>query len=214
MRLITSRIMTKSVSLEDALKVAPPKIRSLDEILATVKQTKTAAAEAAVVTAAVKEEPKVEVKAEPKVEVVAKAETKVEVKTAEFKEEPKAEVKTAQPKKPTLKMASSLDFRNWEAKEVVSAWGQHGTVTACMKNTADSTNNPKLYCELLQVAASVATEKIQKTAKTETPKTEKVASGPSWKKFAKLAPKEKQLVVDFFSKLYGKDYVEAMVTDY
>ena len=227
MRLITSKIMTKPVSLEEALKKEVPKIRTLDEILASVKQMKTAAVQpAATVTADKKEEPKVEAKAEAKVETKVeakvepkpevKAETKVEVKTAGFEQKSAA--------KPTLKIASSLDFRKWAAQEVVDAWKQHGTVEACVKNTADGTSNPKLYCTLLQTAAveadrivkAAAAKKTQKTAAKEEKPAEKATkvAGPNWKKIAKLSPQEKQFVVDFFSKLYGKDYVDALVTDY
>jgi len=224
MRLITSKIMTKPVSLEEALKKETPKARTLDEILASVKQMKTAAAQpAATITAAKKEEPKAEVKAEvkkeePKVEgkVEAKAEAKVEVKTAGFEQKPAA--------KPTLKIASSLDFRNWKAQEVLDAWKQHGSVEACVKNTTGGTSNPKLYCSLLQTAAGVADKVIKAAAAKKTEKTaakeEKPAdkatkvAGPQWKKIAKLTPKEKQFMVNFFSKLYGKDYVDALVTDH
>jgi len=221
--------MTKPVSLEDALKKEPPKFRSLDEILASASQIKTAAATQATVTAAVKEEPKAEVKEAKKEE--PKAEAKVEIKKAEFndsdkkdsdkkdsdkKDSDKKDPKTAE-KKNTLKMASSLDFRNWEAQEVVDAWKQHSTVEACVKNVGSDTSNPKLYCSLLQVAASEAgkiikaaeAKKVEKTAAQE-----KKVTGPVWKKIAKLTPEEKQFVSDFFSKLYGKDYVEALVTDY
>jgi hypothetical protein len=222
MRLITSKIITKPISLEEALKKEVPKVRTLDEILASVKQMKTAAVTpAVVVTAAVKEEPKVETKAEAKVEtkVEAKVETKVEVKTAGF--EQKAATK------PTLKIASSLDFRSWEAQEVADAWKQHGTVEACVKNTTSGTSNPKLYCTLLQEASVVADKVIKAAAAKKTEKTAAKAeakpaieakptkiAGPQWKKIAKLSPTEKQFVVDFFSKLYGKDYVDALVTDY
>lgn len=218
MRLITSKIITKPISLEEALKKEVPKVRTLDEILASVKQMKTAAVTpAVVVTAAVKEEPKVEAKVETKAE--AKVETKVEVKTAGF--EQKAATK------PTLKIASSLDFRSWEAQEVADAWKQHGTVEACVKNTTSGTSNPKLYCTLLQEASVVADKVIKAAAAKKTEKTAAKAeakpaieakptkiAGPQWKKIAKLSPTEKQFVVDFFSKLYGKDYVDALVTDY
>lgn len=113
--------------------------------------------------------------------------------------------------KKTLKMAAALDFRNWDASAVVDAWNQHKTVEACVKNVGDKTSDPQTYCGLLRVAASEA-GKIMKTAAA-APKEEKTAA-PIYKKIAKLSGEEQSFLREFFSKIYGKEYVDAMLGDY
>ena len=235
MRFVTDRISTKSISLEDAIKhqkeAKPQPQRSLDEILAGIKAAnavKLAAANAPkVVVAAKTEAPKAEApKAEaPKAEVKT-AETKAEAKTAakaEIKvaaelteqkkpEAPKAAPKTAAPTKMTLKVAKAMDFRDWEAKQVVDAWKQHGDINKCIASVKGKTSNPKTYCNLLRVAAVEATKVMTKLAAQKP--AGKVAKTAEYRKFAKLTANEQSFLRDYFQKLYGKDYVEAMLGDY
>lgn len=240
MNFFNQRIVTKSISLEEAVKKAkePKKaLRSLDEILADTSKIKTASAQAAEVKTAAKAEvaeaPKVEAKTEPKIEAKAeakpevqaeekKAEAAVQVKIAnempvpaakeEAKEAPKAHAQpttAAGTKTMKLSMTSSLDFRNWEAQAVVDAWKQHGSVEACVKNVGSNTSDPSTYCSLLKVAAGEA-EKTVKTASVES----KEAKAPVYKKFAKLTGNERTFLKEFFSKIYGVDYVDALLEDY
>ena len=243
MKFFSSKIVTKPISLEDAVKnaKAQPKVRSLDEIIASVKQVKMAAAKTEVKTA-IAEAPKVEaaktesvkepIKAEapkktesPKTE--AKAETQaVQIKTAkelapaaattpvvqpsEAKSIKPAEPKAAQAAKHTLKIASSLDFRNWEAQTVADAWKQHGTVEQCITNVGKQANDPKTYCGLLQVAASEANKIIKAAGSKKQTKT----ASPAFKKIAKLTPAEQSFLREYFGKIYGKEYVDALLGDF
>ena len=232
MKFVTDRISTKSISLEDAVKhqkeAKPQPQRTLDEILAGIKQAnavKLAAANAPKVVEAAKveapkaeapktEAPKAEVKvAEVKAEVktaAAKAEIKIAAELTEKKPEaPKAAPKAAAPKGVTLKVAKALDFREWEAKQVVDAWKQHGDINKCIASVKGKTSNPKTYCNLLRVAAVEATKVMTKVASQKP-----VAKTAEYRKFAKLTANEQSFLRDYFQKLYGKDYVEAMLGDY
>lgn len=283
MGFFTNKIVTKPISLEDAVKKEQPKVRSLDEILASVKQTKTAAAapQAEVKTAAV-EAPKVVEAAKVITEIKVSDEFKKEALTRvpipgvkddtwkmtpgesgqamdaakavgkspfapgalneistikpgrgqgakqvinpDIRQKMKAPVSPLSTQRPApapipapvasskhvLKLASKIDFRNWEAQAVVDAWKQHGTVEACVKNVGKDASDPKTYCALLRVAANEAT-KVVKSASAK--KEEKTAS-PIYKKIAKLTSNEQSFLREFFSKIYGKDYVEALLSDY
>lgn len=112
--------------------------------------------------------------------------------------------------KHTLKIASSLDFRNWEAQAVADAWKQHGSVENCMANVASQTNDPKSYCGLLRVAATEATQVI----KTAAAKKEEKTATPLYQKIAKLDAEKLSGLREYFTLIYGKDYVEAMLADF
>jgi hypothetical protein len=137
----------------------------------------------------------------------------------EKKEEEKACSMAASAPK-TMKVAKKLDFRGWKAEEVVAAWGQHGSMDKCIANVTAAKNDkgdaactdPKLYCGLLQVASTEA-GKMVKAASTEAPKTEQPK--PSvFKKIAKLSDKEKSFLSKYYSKLYGSEYVAALLENY
>jgi hypothetical protein len=220
MKFYSDKIVTRSISLEDAAKKAKdrPQMRSLDEIINNVQQVKTASTNAEVKTAAAEAPKAVEApKAEAKV-VEAKA-APVQVKVAEdlakAPEAPKTEAKKpvvkAEAKKLTLKIAKTLDFRPWEAQKIVDAWKSHGSVEKCIANVKGKVNDGKTYCGLLQVAATQATKAVKLASAT---KEKKVASTPEQKKFAKLTPNEQTFLREYFTKIYGKDYVEAMLGDY
>jgi len=236
MNFFTSKIVTKPISLEEAVKnsqaQASVKPRTLDEIIASGKAIKTASSQAEVKTAAVIEPPKVEVKPEIKVAMaplpvakkplakpvavpvapvasgqaeVTKAATEAEKAIVGKPVAPVAKAPMVASKK-VLKIASSLDFRGWEAQAVIDAWSQHKNMEGCVKNVAGSVSDPKTYCSLLSVAASEA-PKFVKTAKTE-----KVA----WKKIAKLTEKERSRLKAYWlgRGIYNQDYVDAMLGDY
>lgn len=233
MNFFNNRIVMKpGVSIEAAVAAAKPapQVRSLDDILADIdaknKGLKTASTEATVKTAA-SEAPKAEAAAniEPapapvSAPVQKTASVQVEVKTAAA-EAPKAEaakVETPAPKptKLALKIAKSLDFRQWEAQDVVKAWGQHGSYEKCCANVNGKVSDAKAYCGLLQVASQEA-GRVIKTAKLQAEQKvaakEEVAEG-RFKKLAKLTDKERSWLAKYWGQLYGDEYVKAMLEDY
>jgi len=110
--------------------------------------------------------------------------------------------------KGTLKIAKELDFRGWEAEKVASAWGEYGTSEKCEATVAGKTSDPKKYCELIRVAANVATVKIASAKKEE-----KVAS-PAFQKIAKLPAAQLAWLKEYYSKYYGEKFVAALLGDY
>jgi hypothetical protein len=208
------------------------------------KQVKTAAASAPVVKEAEKkEEAPAKVEAAPVAAAAPVAETKVEVKVAmeekkaagagnfgdkkappfgkkeeekkeegkdDKKDDKKEEEKACEASKAgiKLKVAKSLDFRPWNAEDVVKAWGQHGSLDACVANVKGKASDPKTYCMLLKAASETAKGMM----KTATSKKEKKAG--VFKKIAKLTDKEKSFLSKYFGKLYGDDYVSALLEDY
>ena len=117
-------------------------------------------------------------------------------------------------------MAKSLDFRGWEAQDVVTAWDQHGSFEKCVANVGSLVNEPKKYCKLLQVASAKAAS-IVKTAKAKESKVEKKAEAPKqaspkgvFKKLAKLDGEELAWLRNYWKELYGDAYVESMLKDY
>lgn len=119
--------------------------------------------------------------------------------------------------KKQLKMASKVNFTQWEEpKMVVDAWKQHGSIEACVKNVSGNTNDPQTYCALLQVAASEADKMVKAaSAKKQTKEASKKAPvAPVYKKIAKLTTKERSFLDEYFTKIYGKDYVDALLGDY
>jgi len=121
--------------------------------------------------------------------------------------------------KKTLKIASKINFTKWEdAQQVVDAWKQHGTQEACCSNVAGQTSDPQTYCKLLSVAANVASEQIKtaaskKQSKVASAKGEKTAA-PLYKKIAKLKKEDLSDLREYWTKIYGNEYVEAMLGDF
>lgn len=119
-----------------------------------------------------------------------------------------------------LKIAKRIDFRSWKAEDVVKAWEQHGSFDACVKNVSKLASDAKIYCGLLQTASGMAKETLEKTAdkkeKTETKKAslENKSKKGVWKKLAKLTDKERGMLEQYFRKLYGDGYVDALLADY
>lgn len=252
MKFFNSRIVTSEAKLEDAVKAAKEakvdEPRSLDELLADLdaqnKGIKTAGSDTPTKTAESQEAQ--EASTEVKVQVSEELQTKEaglenipedkrakpfgkkEEETAEEgkkddEDKEKEEGKCASAKPVVLKMASSIDFREWQAEDVVKAWKQHGSVEACIKNVGNDTDNPKMYCGLLQTASQLASEKLTKQAASEKAKKEaakKEAAAKdsqkrgAWKVLAKLTDKERSMLDKYWRKLYGDYYVDAMLNDY
>jgi hypothetical protein len=220
MKFYSNKISMKPISLEDAVKKIKeqPKARSLEEILADIKSKQTPIAQAPqLAKTAAAQSAKVEKTAggyPPKVEA-AKTTATIKVaeelrpaKPAEKKPDPKPEAKKATSNKLVMKLAKELDFRDWEAQQVVDAWSQHGSVAKCIANVKGKASNPETYCKLLQTAGGMA-EKTIKVAKVASAK-----KPAEFKKFAKLTPDEEARLRKYFTKYYGKDYVDALLGDY
>lgn len=289
MKFFSSKIVTKPISLEDAIKNAgnKPKYRSLDEIIASVKQVKTASAQAKTAAEPEVEPQKVEIKVagelqkealtrvdpsefpgekddifslspdeafrdrkhqeltgkHPGMKEVGKNKYKFD-NTPSYRKEKKEHLNkpttvpplsvgrdapVSKPKsigpapvsasgKKQLKMASKVNFTQWEdPKMVVDAWKQHGSVEACVKNISGNTNDPQTYCSLLQVAASEADKMVKAaSAKRQTKAASKKEApvAPVYKKIAKLTANERSFLDEYFTKIYGKEYVDALLGDY
>ena len=233
MKFFNARIVTKQVPLGAALKAESKPARTLDEILADIQQkgqvktaaavapqVKTAAVEAPVAEAPKAEEkkaeaPKVEVK-EAKKDLPDFIQKKIDEKAGkkdedkkddkDEKDEKKEEKASASPR--TIKMAKSLDFRGWEAEDVVKAWGQHGSHEKCVANVKKLVNEPATYCKLLHVASNKAAS-IVKTAAVK-----KASPKGVFKKLAKLSDEETSFLKKYWTELYGSEYVESMMKDY
>ena len=228
MKFFNTRIVTKTVQLDEAMK-AKPKNRSLDEILADVKQqgqVKTASSSAQVKVAETAPEAKAEAAPKAEVKEAKKAlppeflknikgkkgdEKDEDKKEKKDKDKDEKDAKCASSEKKTLKMASSLDFRKWAGEDVVRAWGQHGSHEKCVANVKDLVNEPVLYCKLLQVASGTAAS-IIKTANAK--KAEKTSPKGVFKKLAKLSDEEAAFLKGYWRDLYGDAYVESMMKDY
>lgn len=140
----------------------------------------------------------------------------------ELEENSKAKEKKASKKPVVLKVAKKDDFRQWTAEDVVKAWDNYGNMKACVASTKDRISNPDIWCGLLRVAsteagkilkaASQKNKKQKKQAKKqeEAPKESKVA----FRKIAKLPKKDLQLLRGYWARLYGEDYVAAMLDEY
>lgn len=215
MKFFSSKISTQTVSLKDALENAKnaPKVRSIDEIIASTKALKTAAASSPIIKTA-----SVQVKvAKEEVEEVEEDEDKKDEGDGKFnflefikkKKEEKKEASSNQTVK--LAMKSDLDFRGWTAEKVVGAWGAAGNMANCVASVKGLTNNPSMYCGLLQVAAKTADKVIKSAASA---RTEKVATAPAFKKLAKLSEKERSRVYNYWKDQYGEKYAKAMLENY
>lgn len=218
----------------------------LDRLAAENKQQKTAGTEQAVKTAAAPaapEAPKAEEKqASPDVKVEVSSELSPDKKAnldnlgdkkakpfgkkdedgeKEEKEEKKDGEKeeacmASSDKTVKIAMKKEIDFRGWDAADVVKAWDQHGGFKECVKNVGDRTDNPKLYCGLLQTASNMAKESIVKQAASA--KQEKAAEAKpkkgQWKKIAKLNDDQRSWLADYLGRIYGEKYVKALLEDY
>ena len=212
MKFITSRIHTgTTVSLQDAAKKAQQgQVKSIDEILADLKQVKTASTEQPMTKVASTEQPVV---------VVAKKkeeEEEVEVVEVEGKKVPKCKDCKHKPckcasKKSTLKVAKKLDFRGWSAEDIVKAWASHEDVKGCIANVQNKVNAPAVYCGLLQVASEEAS-KIIKAAQVKEQK--QVVASNGFEKLAKMSKDQIQLLREYFTPLYGEKYVDSLLGDY
>lgn len=216
MKLITDRIRLGTISLEEAGKKAQEatKVRSLDELLTDLKKAqlepvvKTASVGGSTVKTAEKEEK--EEKDEDEVEVVeVKGEPKKEKKKK--KEEDDEEDKRASTK-PVLKVAKKLDFRHWEAENIVKAWNGYKDIKGCIVSVQGYVNSPKVYCGLLQVASQEASKMIKSAKKAEPKKKESSSNG--FMKLAKMNKEQVQLLREYFEPLYGKTYTDSLLGDY
>ena len=210
MKFITSRIHTgTTVSLQDAAKKAQQgQVKSIDEILADLKQVKTASTEQPMTKVASTEQPVVVVaKKEEKEEEVEVVEVKKDSKCKDCKHKP---CKCAS-KKSTLKVAKKLDFRGWSAEDIVKAWASHEDVKGCIANVQNKVNAPAVYCGLLQVASEEAS-KIIKAAQVKEQK--QVVASNGFEKLAKMSKDQIQLLREYFTPLYGEKYVDSLLGDY
>jgi hypothetical protein len=136
----------------------------------------------------------------------------------------------------TMKVAKKADFRGWNAEDIVKAWDNHGSVEKCVAASKDITDNPQVYCGLLQVASSEAMKVIKSAAKDCDCKPGKCAKdcdcgckekeesyGGSacasteprrFRKIAKLTGKDLGMLRQYFGKLYGEEYVSALLDQY
>ena len=222
-----NKICLKPISFEEAAKNAAnaPKARSLDELISafqaqnqTQPQVKTASSEKEI-----KEAAKIEAPVVPAPVVASKEEKEEDIVVEEFKEkepgqpfyEKKDEKDEKDEKKAAtkvqLKVAKKLDFTQWKAEDVVKAWGQHGSVEACMKNVKDNVSDAKIYCGLLQVANNEAAT-LMKTASAANKK--QASKGGQFIKISKLDESTKSWLKEYYTKIYGEDYVNSLLEDY
>lgn len=236
-----NRISTKSISLEEAAAKAKgaKQAPDLDTILAEIdaknkavkvaaqapQVVKTASTSAAPTEAAAPAAPAVQVKVAEMPDFIKKkieekegkgGDDKAEKKPFEEKKDEKKEEKeacgTCASKKPvSFKMARKLDFRAWPAEDVVKAWGQHGTMDKCMANVGSMASDAKLYCGLLQVASQEAGKVIKAAAAKAAPQTK---TAGTFKKVAAMTEKEKSFLKEYYTKLYGQAYVDALLENY
>lgn len=247
MKFISNKIVTKQVSLEDAMKVVQGKKNpSLDDVLASIKKGNEPAKPV---------EAKKTEEVQPK-ETVASVEVKVDDslkkeanldnlgdsaappfgkkdeeddKKEDDKDEDKKDKKEEKDEKKdekkdenetcsassgkTIKIAKQLDFRSWEAQDVVKAWGQHGSMDKCVENVKGHTSDAKIYCKLLQVSSQLAKKSLTKTAKKQENHPKKAKKG-TWMKVSKLTGKQRSMLEEYYRKLYGDMYVDALLRDY
>lgn len=215
MKFITSRIHTGTpVSLQEAAKKAQQgEVRSIDEILADLKQVqssppavKTASTEKPMIKTASTEQP-VTAKKEEEVEVV---EVEDEKKDEKEEKKDKKDAKCAS-QNSTLKVAKKLDFRAWSAEDIVKAWADHKDVKGCIANVQNKVNSPEVYCGLLQVASEEATKMIKAASAKEQ---KQVVAAKGFEKLAKMSKEQIQLLREYFTPLYGEKYVDSLLGDY
>lgn len=216
----------KPISLEEAAKRSgsAQKVRSLDELLSDLKpkvaspegQVKTASAAPIAAEVVAPEAKTIEAKKElpdfikEKIEEKKKDKDEDDVEVVEVDEKKEKDACMSKPANVTLKVAKKLDFRSWTAEDVVKAWEQHGTPQKCIENVAGKVSDPKTYCGLLQVAGSEA----MKVVKASAAKQQKTASASTFVKISKLSDKDKSMLAKYYTRIYGKDYVDALLEDY
>jgi hypothetical protein len=240
MKMISNRIYSTptTASLEEVAKKAqdqaPP--RDVDQILADLAKAK-GQVKTASKTAGPGEAPTKEAEAPEEVEVVAVDDDPEvmelppeeegppleplgeEESKAYFPEEEAPPPATAAKKGVTLKVAKKHDFRDWEAEDVVKAWGRHGDMKTCVAAMKGQASDPQLYCGLLRTAGDMAM-RVVKRAAAEAAKEEKTAGKEgeakraTFRKLAKLTGKDLQLLRQYWANLYGEDYVTAMLGEY
>jgi len=241
MRFFSDRIITKPISLGEALEKAKnkPAQRTLDEMLGDLDekgQIKTASVKPAMTKVAdVTEEEALAsslTEGEEDTSAVASGEALTledaketkEAHAAEAAADPSGPAMATQPEQspvpqpaPEVKaaestvkltIASKINFtKDWKHEDVVKAWKQHGSMEKCMANVKGQTNNPKMYCGLLQVASKKIEAQLKKTAA-------KKPQPAVFKKIAKLTPEEKAFLKGYFRQLYGEGYVDSLLADY
>jgi len=235
MKFVTSRINTAPVSTEDALKPKETSQRSLDEILESQKQVKTASKSSS--DSPKPEEKSAEVEqasktadAKSELEVAAEIEVLDDEATMESlfgdpKEEKKPPVAAKKDKPQILKVAKKADFRSWNPEEIIKAWNGYGSQEKCVAATQKLTDDPKKYCIFLQAANEEATGLLKAAAKAkkdepeaseEDPKAEEKVAQPKgvFKKLASLPDKDRSELFGYWTKLYGEEYARAMLDDY
>lgn len=241
-KIMTKQISFAEAEKARQAKLAKP-ARSLDQILAEIDaNNKTAASQKKVATASTAtttviatpaaplapEAPKVEVKVagipdfiQEKIDAKKgkdgdKDEDKKEEKGDKKEEKKDVEEACMASTAKTLKIAKKLDFRPWSSNEIVAAWGQHGSMDKCVVNVQGKTSDPLTYCGLLQIASTEASKMI-KAASVAAPKTQASVAAPKppqFKKIAKMTEKEKSFLSEYYSKLYGQEYVSALLEKY
>jgi hypothetical protein len=243
MKFISNKIVTRPVSLEDAMKVAQGKKNpSLDDVLASIKKgnEKAAPVEAKKTEEAQPKETtaSVEVKVDDSLKKEANLdnlgdkaalpfgkkkdddddekdedEDEDEEKDEEKKDDEKKEESCSASSSKVIKIAKQLDFRSWEAQDVVQAWSQHGSMDKCVENVKGHTTDAKVYCKLLQVSSQLAKKSLTKTAKKQESHPKKAKKG-TWLKVSKLTGKQRSMLEEYYRKLYGDMYVDALLRDY
>lgn len=252
MKFISNKIVTKQVSLEDAMKVVQgKKSPSLDDVLASIKKgnERTEPVEAKKTEEVKPRETtaKVEVKVDDSIKKEANLENLGDKAAPPFgnkkddekddkddkkgdkedkkdekkddKEDKKDDKKTEKEEScsaassKSIKIAKQLDFRSWEAQDVVQAWGQHGSMEKCVENVKGHTTDAKVYCKLLQVSSQLAKKSLTKTAKKQKNQPKKANKG-TWLKVSKLTGKQRSMLESYYRKLYGDMYVDALLRDY
>lgn len=194
MKFFTNRIVTKQISLEEAVKNAQNKqqVRSIDEILSDIKQQKIATSNTKAVKTA-------------STEISEEVQPKVQVNVASVKTQ-----KTTKSANVILKVANKIDFRNWSSEQLNTAWSQHGTFEKCLQNVDGLTSSPKTYCGLLREAAN---QFGVKTASKKDTKQIEAGKSSEFVKISKLTTKDKKDLKAYFLEIYGEEYVNALVAD-
>lgn len=232
MKFFNNRIFTKNpMTLAEAATVKPPAFRSLDQMLSDMNAAKaapqTVVKTASVAAPAAAKAPVATKTAAAQPEKAAAASRTAESDVIEITSEtdvrkligeaPAAAPARTASKDIQIKIAKQMDFREWEAEDIVKAWGQHGgDVRTCIKNVTafKGSDNPEVYCGLMQVAANMAAAKLTRTAAAgKAGKAAKTASR-SFVKISKLDDKSRAMLEKYFTMIYGKDYVESLLADY
>lgn len=194
--------MTKTAAKETEVKVAEKVETKVEEPKQPEVTEKVAASNVKITVAFPK--PK-----EPTDEEIVDYKEAEEEDAAKAESEEAAEVEKVASSKKVLKLASSINFTEWkDASQVVAAWEGHGSYQKCCDNVAGKTNDPKLYCGLLQVAAKEAKSLVKSAATTKVSEVE-----PKMISLAKLTKEQKQIIREVWEKVLPKEYVDQMLAD-